>query len=42
MRIDATLDALFPTVRAGVLSATLVQPERWWFMTELVRHLVHI
>jgi predicted nucleotidyltransferase len=35
----ATLDALFPTVRAGVLSATLLQPERWWFMTELARQL---
>jgi predicted nucleotidyltransferase len=22
-----------------VLSATLLQPERWWFMTELARHL---
>jgi predicted nucleotidyltransferase len=39
MRIDATLDALFPTIRAGVLSATLLQPERWWFMTELARQL---
>ncbi|HEY1895841.1 MAG TPA: nucleotidyltransferase domain-containing protein [Terracidiphilus sp.] len=39
MRIDATLDALFPAIRAGVLSATLLQPERWWFMTELARQL---
>src|SRR5947207_4596276 len=39
MRIDATLDALLPTIRAGVLSATLLQPERWWFMTELARQL---
>ena len=39
MRIDATLDALFPTIRAGVLSATLLQPGRWWFMTELARQL---
>lgn len=39
MRIDATLDALFPTIRAGVLSATLLQSERWWFMTELARQL---
>ena len=39
MRIDATLDALFPSIRAGVLSATLLQPERWWFMTELARQL---
>jgi predicted transcriptional regulator len=26
-------------VRSGVLSATLLQPERWWFMTELARYL---
>jgi predicted nucleotidyltransferase len=34
-----SLDALFPTIRAGVLSATMLQPEHWWFMTELARHL---
>jgi predicted nucleotidyltransferase len=39
MRIDAALAALFPTVRAGVFSATLLQPDHWWFMTELARHL---
>ncbi|HEY4050789.1 MAG TPA: nucleotidyltransferase domain-containing protein [Acidobacteriaceae bacterium] len=39
MRKSATLDALFPTVRAGVLSATLLQPDHWWFMTELARNL---
>ena len=33
------LDALFPMIRAGVLSATILQPEHWWFMTELARHL---
>jgi DNA-binding transcriptional ArsR family regulator len=39
MRTDNTLDALFPTIRAGVLSAALLQPDHWWFMTELARHL---
>jgi predicted nucleotidyltransferase len=39
MRNTGTLDALFPRVRAGVLSATLLQPDHWWFMTELARHL---
>jgi predicted nucleotidyltransferase len=39
MRTNGTLDALFPAVRAGVLSATLLQPDHWWFMTELARHL---
>jgi predicted nucleotidyltransferase len=39
MRTIGILDALFPTIRAGVLSATLLQPEHWWFMSELARHL---
>ena len=39
MRNNATLNALFPTIRAGVLSATLLQPDHWWFMTELARYL---
>lgn len=33
------VDALFPAVRTGVLSATMLQPEHWWFMTELARNL---
>jgi predicted nucleotidyltransferase len=39
MRSTSILDALFPSARSGVLSATLLQPERWWFMTELARRL---
>ena len=39
MRTNTTLDALFPAIRSGVLSATMLQPEYWWFMTELARHL---
>jgi predicted nucleotidyltransferase len=39
MRTHGTIEALFPTIRAGVLSATLLQPDHWWFMTELARHL---
>ena len=39
MRKYSTLDALFPEIRAGVLSATLLQPQGWWFMTELARYL---
>jgi predicted nucleotidyltransferase len=39
MHKKGILDALFPTVRSGVLSATLLQPDHWWFMTELARHL---
>jgi hypothetical protein len=30
---------LFPTIQAGVHSATLLQSEHWWFMTEFARHL---
>jgi predicted nucleotidyltransferase len=37
--MNSYLDTLFPAVRAGVLSATFLQPDHWWFMTELARHL---
>jgi glucosamine-6-phosphate deaminase len=39
MRMNGTLETLFPAIRAGVLSATLLQPEHWWFVKELARHL---
>lgn len=39
MRKTATLQALFPTVRQGVLAATLMQPERWWYLSELAEFL---
>ncbi len=35
----ASLEAFFPSIRAGVLSAALLEPRRWWFMSELARHL---
>ncbi|MGP8251362.1 MAG: nucleotidyltransferase domain-containing protein [Terracidiphilus sp.] len=35
----ATLDAIFPSIRASVLSSVLLEPERWWFLSELARHL---
>jgi predicted nucleotidyltransferase len=35
----ATLETIFPSVRAGILSAVLLEPRRWWFLTELARHL---
>jgi hypothetical protein len=37
--VKGYLDTFFPAVRAGVLSATFLQPDHWWFMTELARHL---
>jgi predicted nucleotidyltransferase len=39
MRKRSTLDVLFPRVRSGLLAATFLEPERWWFMTELAQHL---
>jgi predicted nucleotidyltransferase len=39
MRNVGILDALFPSVRTGVFTATMLEPERWWFMTELARQL---
>ncbi|MGD0155030.1 MAG: nucleotidyltransferase domain-containing protein [Terracidiphilus sp.] len=39
MNNAASLEAIFPSVRAGVLSAALLQPRRWWFLSELARHL---
>ena len=39
MRNSATLEALFPKTREGVLAATLTQPEKWWFLSELAEYL---
>ncbi len=39
MRKPAALVALFPTVRGDVLSATLTQPEKWWYLSELAQFL---
>jgi predicted nucleotidyltransferase len=39
MRKDATLQALFPRIRQGLLAATLTQPEKWWFLSELAEFL---
>jgi len=33
------LDSLFPSVRQGVLAATLTQPEKWWYLSELADFL---
>src|SRR6266404_7345724 len=39
MRGSVLIDALMPKVRQGVLSATLLQPERAWYTADLARHL---
>jgi predicted nucleotidyltransferase len=39
MRKTAALAALFPTVRGDVLAATLTQPDKWWYLSELAQFL---
>lgn len=39
MRTSPVLDALFPAVRQRILAATLLQPDKWWYLTELAAHL---
>lgn len=39
MRKPSTLDALFTPPRRGILAATLMDPERWWYQSDLARHL---
>lgn len=30
---------MFPKVRQGILAATLLSPEKWWYLSELAAHL---
>jgi DNA-binding transcriptional ArsR family regulator len=39
MRNIRSLDALLPKTRQGILAATLVQPEKAWYVSELARRL---
>ena len=39
MRSPSTLDALFTVPRRGILAATLLEPEHWWYLSDLARHL---
>ena len=39
MRKTAALAALFPAVRGHVLAATLTQPDKWWFLSELAQFI---
>src|SRR5580692_11495655 len=39
MRNLQTLDALLPKTRQGILAATLVQPEKAWYVSELARRM---
>lgn len=33
------IDALFPRIRQGILAATLLKPARWWYLSDLAKHL---
>jgi predicted nucleotidyltransferase len=39
MRKSSALEALFPTVRGGLLAATLTRPDKWWYLSELAQFL---
>jgi DNA-binding transcriptional ArsR family regulator len=39
MRKSRPLDALFPRIRQALLAATLLHPERWWYLSDLAKHL---
>jgi len=39
MRKSRALATLFPTVRGELLAATLTQPEKWWYLSELAQFL---
>jgi predicted nucleotidyltransferase len=39
MRKSPALAALFPTMRGDVLAATLLQCEKWWYLSELAQFL---
>jgi DNA-binding transcriptional ArsR family regulator len=39
MRKSRALDALFPRIRQVLLAATVLHPERWWYLSDLAKHL---
>jgi len=39
VRKPRALAALFPTLRGEVLAATLTQPDKWWYLSELAQFL---
>ena len=39
MRTNGLLDALMPPTRRGVLAATLLQPGKWWYLSEIADHI---
>ncbi|MGH8065925.1 MAG: ArsR family transcriptional regulator [Candidatus Entotheonellia bacterium] len=39
MRKQHALDALFPRIRQAILAATVLHPDRWWYLSDLAKHL---
>ena len=39
MRKSKAIDAILPRTRQAILAATLLHPERWWYLSDLARHL---
>jgi predicted nucleotidyltransferase len=39
MRNSRPIDALLSRTMQGILATTLMQPERWWCLTDLAKHL---
>jgi predicted nucleotidyltransferase len=39
MRKSKPIDALFPRTRQAILAAFLIDPERWWYLSDLAGHL---
>src|SRR5215831_17228356 len=39
MRKSRALDALFPRIRQALLAATVLHPDRWWYLSDLAKHL---
>lgn len=33
------LNALFPRTRQAILSAVMLRPDKWWYLTDLAKHL---
>ena len=39
MRKSSDSDALFPGTRRGILASTFMEPDRWWYLSDLAKHL---
>jgi len=39
MRKPKAIDAIFPRTRQAILATTLLHPDRWWYLSDLARHL---